>query len=320
MERGLLDAVGFARHEHGHAHAHVHGALDPAIASTARGIWAIKWSFVALAVAAAMQFAVVAASGSVALLADAIHNVGDATTAVPLWIAFIFAQRKADSRFTYGYGRVEDLAGAAIVLVIFSSVIVAVWQALDRLLHPHPVSHLWAIAVAGVIGFVGNEVAAVLRLRVGRQMSSAALMADGYHARADGLTSLAVIVGAAGVRLGFPLADPIVGLIIAGTIVVVVWQSAGAVFTRLLDGVEPNVVAEVRHVGEHVPGVSEVLETRARWLGHRLHAQTGIAIDHTLSVREGIEVADRFKAELMKHLPALEVVHVSIVEKRDASS
>ena len=163
----------------------------------------------------------------------------------------IFAHRKPDSRFTYGYGRVDkDLAGAVIVLVIFSSVVVAVWQAVARLLHPHPVNHLGALAIAGVVGFAGNEIAAILRIRVGREMSSAALMADGYHARADGLTSLAVVAGAAGVWLGFPLADPIVGLLIAATIVGVVWQLAGAVFSRLLDGVEPNVIDQMHHASE----------------------------------------------------------------------
>ncbi|MGA7870669.1 MAG: cation diffusion facilitator family transporter [Candidatus Binatus sp.] len=338
MRRDLLDRSGFARNEHSHPHGdvegpdahpvhvncggdrhpHVHGALDPTLATTARGIWAIKWSFVALGVAAALQFAVVAASGSVALLADAIHNIGDATTAVPLWVAFLFARRKASSRFTYGYGRVEDLAGALIVMIIFASMVVAVWQAVGRLLHPRPVNHLWALAIAGVIGFIGNEIAAVLRIRVGREMSSAALVADGYHARADGLSSLAVILGAAGVWLGFPLTDPIVGLLIAATILVIVWQSGRAVFTRLLDGVEPQVVVEMHRAAEHVAGVREVIGTRARWLGHRLHAEADIAIDATLSVREGIELADRFKLEVMKHLPALAAVHVGLVENQEA--
>ncbi|MGC1192996.1 MAG: cation diffusion facilitator family transporter [Candidatus Binatus sp.] len=325
MGRGLLNW--FARHEHEHAnadevncaglrHAHVHGVLDPAIAATARGIWAVKWSFIVLALAAALQFAVVAASGSVALLADAIHNIADATTAVPLWIAFVFARRKPDSRFTYGYGRVEDLAGAVIVIVIFSSVVVAVWQAVARLLHPHPVNHLGALAIAGIVGFAGNEIAAILRIRVGREMSSAALLADGYHARADGLTSLAVVAGAAGVWLGFPLADPIVGLLIAATIVGVVWQSAGAVFSRLLDGVEPNVIDEMHHASDHVEGILELLGARARWIGHQLHAEADIAIEPGLSVREGVDLANRFRAEVIEHLPALASLHISVVERQ----
>ncbi len=331
MEHGLLYWLGFTEHARrrveGHREdlddsrshrAHVHGAVDPTVATTDHGIWAIKWSFVALAVAAALQFVVVSASGSVALFADATHNISDASTAVPLWIAFALSRRKPSSRFTYGYGRVEDLAGLAIVSVIFSSAVVAIWQAVERLIHPHPVIHLGALAIAGVVGFAGNELAAVLRIKAGREMNSAALVADGYHARADGLTSLAVIAGAAGVWLGYPLADPILGLLIAATILVVVWQSARAVFLRLLDGVEPSIVVELRHVAAHVPGVRQVLGTRARWIGHHLHAQADIAVDPALSLRQGIELADRFRAEIMKHLPAVAAVHVGIVEESDA--
>jgi cation diffusion facilitator family transporter len=244
--------LGFARpdhdnshvdgHQHVHGHGgregHTHGVVDPTIATNDRGIWAIKWSFVILAITAALQFAVVIASGSVALLADTIHNIGDAVTAVPLWIAFRLARRKPSPRFTYGLGRVEDLAGVAIVGIILLSAIVAGWEAVNRLIHPQPIALLWAVAAAGATGFIGNEACAIFRIRVGREIDSAALIADGYHARTDGLTSLAVVVGAAGVWLGFPLADPIIGLLITIAIFGIVWQSAKAVFTRLLDGVD----------------------------------------------------------------------------------
>lgn len=232
--------------------------IDPTIATTERGICAIKWSFVSLAITAALQLAVVFASGSVALLADTIHNIGDSVTAIPLWIAFQLVRRKPSARFTYGLGRVEDLAGITIVAIILFSALVALYEAVDRLIHPQEISLLWAVAIAGVIGFIGNEAVAVFRLRVGRQIESAALIADGYHARTDGLTSLAVVLGAAGVWLGYPLADPVVGLIITLAIFGIVWQSAKAVFTRLLDGVEPDVVAEIRHAARHVAVVREV--------------------------------------------------------------
>jgi cation diffusion facilitator family transporter len=245
-------------HRHGGKHGHSHGVIDPTIATTERGIWAIKWSFVILAITAALQLAVVFASGSVALLADTIHNIGDSVTAIPLWIAFQLVRRKPSARFTYGLGRVEDLAGITIVAIILFSALVALYEAVDRLIHPQEISLLWAVAIAGVIGFIGNEAVAVFRLRVGRQIESAALIADGYHARTDGLTSLAVVLGAAGVWLGYPLADPVVGLIITLAIFGIVWQSAKAVFTRLLDGVEPDVVAEIRHAARHVAVVREV--------------------------------------------------------------
>ena len=171
-------------------------------------------------------------------------------------------------RFTYGYGRVEDLAGIVIVLIILFSAIVAGWQAIDRLIHPQPIAQLGWVAAAGVIGFIGNEAVAVFRIRVGREINSAALIADGYHARTDGLTSLAVVLGAIGVWLGFPLADPIVGLLITVAIFGIVWQSARAVLTRMLDGVEPGITEEIRHAAEHVPNVEQVLDIKTRWLGH----------------------------------------------------
>ena len=200
----VLDWLGFGSHGHGHhehdhdSHGHTHGVVDPTIATTDRGIWAIKWSFLILAATAVLQLVVVYVSHSVALLADTIHNIADAGTAIPLWIAFVLARRKPTQTFTYGYGRVEDFAGLAIVLIILLSALVAGYEAIDRLFHPRPVTHLGWLATAGVIGFLGNEAVAVFRIRTGRQINSAALIADGYHARTDGLTSLAVVLGAFG--------------------------------------------------------------------------------------------------------------------------
>lgn len=287
------------------AHGHTHGTVDATIATTTEGIWAIKWSFAVLAVTAALQFAVVLLSGSVALLADMIHNVGDSVTAIPLWIAFMLARRKPSTTFTYGYGRAEDLAGVAIVGIILISAIVAGYEAIDRLVHPHAVTNLGWLASAGVIGFVGNEVVAVVRIRVGRKINSAALIADGYHARTDGLTSLAVVAGALGVQLGYPRADPIVGLLITITIMGIVWQSSKAVFTRMLDGVEPVVTAEIRHSAEHVKGIIRVLDVRARWFGHRLLSEVDIAVDGKLSVAQADAIADEFEHILVDHMPAL---------------
>src|SRR5262249_10664552 len=187
---------------------HPHGTIDPVLLTTERGIWAVKWSLIGLASTAAFQAIIVFFSSSVALLADTIHNIADAGTAIPLWIAFALARKKPTLTFTYGYGRVEDFAGLTIVLIILFSALVAGYEAIDPLIHPREVLHLWWLAAAGVIGFLGNEAVAVFRIKVGRQIDSAALIADGYHARTDGLTSLAVVLGALGVWMGFRLADP----------------------------------------------------------------------------------------------------------------
>jgi len=303
--------------EHGHAHGHAHGAVDPSIATSDRGIWAVKWSFAALFATALLQVVVVVLSGSIALLSDTIHNFGDALTAVPLWIAFALGRLGASRRFPFGYGRVEDLAGVMVVLIILFSAVVAAYQAIERIIHPQPVGLLWAVAAAALVGFIGNEAVAVFRIRVGRQIGSAALIADGYHARTDGWTSLAVLLGAIGVWLGYPLADPIVGLLIAAAILVIVWQSGKTVFTRLLDGVDPEVIDEIRHTASHVEGVEDVSEVRARWLGHRLRAEVNAAVDPELSVEEGHAIAREVNHQLLHHLRYLDaaVVHVDPVQE-----
>jgi cation diffusion facilitator family transporter len=292
------------RHEQDN-HGHTHGAVDPSIATSEWGIWAVKWSFAGLFATALLQLAVVVLSGSVALLSDTIHNFGDAATAIPLWIAFALARLGASRRFTFGYGRVEDLAGVIVVLIILFSAIVAGYQAVERLINPRPIELLGAVAAASLLGFIGNEAVAVFRIRVGRQIGSAALVADGYHARTDGWTSLAVLLGATGVWLGYPMADPIVGLLIAAAILVIVWQSGKMVFTRLLDGFDPEVIDEIRNVSSHVEGVEDVAEVRARWLGHRLRAEVNVAVDPALSVAEGHAVAREVNHRLMHELQYL---------------
>ena len=304
-------------HSHGapaadHGHQHTHGVVDPVLATTARGIWAVKWSFVILGVTAALQLGIVVLSGSVALLADTIHNIGDAATAVPLWIAFLFARRCPSARFPYGFGRVEDLAGVMVVLIIVGSAVVAGYEAINRVLHPQPMAFLGGVVVAGLIGFVGNEWVAVFRIRVGRAIDSVALIADGYHARTDGLTSLAVVLGALGVWLGFPAADPLIGLVITAMIFGIVWQSARAVFTRLLDGVDPAVIETITHAVQHTPEVQEVTQVRVRWVGHRLHAELNIAVSPQLSVAQGHAIAMDVRHQLLHHVPPLAnaIIHV----------
>jgi cation diffusion facilitator family transporter len=304
-------------HDHGHrdeaaGHGHAHGVVDPSIVATTRGLWALTWSFAGLMATALLQVVVVALSGSVALLADTIHNFADAATAIPLGIAFLLARRAAGRRFTYGLGRVEDFAGLVIVLTIAASAGVAAHEAVRRLIHPQPIELLWAVMLASVIGFLGNEAVAVFRIRVGRQIGSAALVADGYHARVDGWTSLAVLLGALGVWAGYPMADPIVGLVISAAILVLVWQSARVVIVRMLDGVDPEVVAQIAHAAGHTPRVEEVSDVRARWIGHRLHVDVSVTVPGGLSVAEGHDVARDVRHQLLHHLPHLGRVMVHV--------
>ncbi len=298
-------------HEH-HSHSHTHGAVDPSIFSNERGIRAVKWSFVILFITASFQAVIVVLSGSVGLLADTIHNFGDAATAIPLAIAFTLARRKSTKRFTYGYGRVEDFAGVIIVLIIFASAIVAGYESIDRFFHHKTITYLWVVAAASLTGFAGNEAAAVLRIKTGKQINSAALIADGYHARVDGITSLAVLAGVIGTALGYPITDTIVGLIITVMILKIVWDSGKTIFTRMLDGVEPNIIDEIIHAAKHTKEVKEITEVRARWLGHVLHAELNITVSPGLSVEQGHKIAMDVQKELLHHLNYLSnaVIHI----------
>lgn len=268
-------------------HPHSHDAadfVDSALESSDRGIRALKVSLVALLVTAVLQGAVVAFSGSVALLADTVHNVADAGTAIPLWVVFWLGRRPANRRYTYGYGRAEDLAGLLVVVMVAASAVVAGVEAVRRLLDPAPVQHLGWVAAAGMIGFLGNELVAEYRIRVGRHIGSAALVADGLHARTDGLTSLAVVAGAAGVALGWPLADPLVGLAIMVAILFVLRGATRDVFARLMDAVDPALVDQGEAALRTVPGVHRVARLRIRWIGHRLHADADLEVDDSLTL------------------------------------
>jgi cation diffusion facilitator family transporter len=301
-----------------HHHAHAHGVVDPVLVTSARGLDALKLSFLILGLAALIELGVVVLSGSVGLLADMIHNAADACTAIPLAIAFVMSRRAPTDRFTYGYGRVEDLAGVAIVLVILASAIAIAYEAVPRLIRPEPIGALGAVAAAGIVGFIANEAAAQIRTRAGNEIHSAALVADGHHARVDGLASLAVAAGAGAVKLGYPIVDPIVALAITILIFVMVFDSARTVSIRLLDGVDPGLIAELRHIGEHVRGIRGVREIRARWIGHRLHADASIALEGSLSVDEAAELVERLRHEASHHLPQLSALHVSIDSDHEA--
>jgi cation diffusion facilitator family transporter len=251
-------------------------------------------------------------SDSIALLADLIHNIADASTAIPLGLAFLVGRWRPTRKFSYGYGRAEDLAGVAVVAIIAFSALVTGYESVERLLHPHALNHLGALITAGIIGFIGNGVVSLFRIRVGQEIGSAALVADGYHARADSLVSLAVVVGAVGVWLGFPQADPIVGLLITAVLFHIVWDAGKTMLIRMMDGVDPDVVDAIEHALDHVADVQAVHQIRARWLGHRLYAEVAIGLSPTLSIQEGQVIAQKVQAQLQEHIPYLAQTTVQI--------
>jgi cation diffusion facilitator family transporter len=293
--------------------------VDSAMESSAEGMRALWISLAILGTTAAFQVVVVILSGSVALLGDTIHNAADAMTALPLGVAFILGRRAANRRFTYGYGRAEDLAGIAIVLTIAASAALAAYEAIDRLLNPRDISHLPIVAIAAVVGFIGNEWVARYRIRVGRKIGSAALVADGLHARTDGFTSLAVLLGAGGAALGWRLADPIVGLAITAAILLVLKDAAREVFRRLMDSVDPALIDKGEAAAQKVPGVLAVTELRMRWIGHQLRAEVTVEVDGDLNLHEAHDVAVEVEHALINTVPRLTaaLVHTDPAVKPD---
>ncbi|WP_079197562.1 cation diffusion facilitator family transporter [Streptomyces sp. CB03911] len=317
--------------DHGHDHSAPHGRLrhrwghllrphsheaadkvDAALESSAEGLRTLWVSLLVLGLTALAQGAIVLMSGSVALLGDTVHNLADALTAVPLGIAFLLGRRAADRRYTYGYGRAEDLAGVVIVLTVAASAVFAAVTAFERLLHPQPATHLWAVAGAGLAGCLGNEWVARYRIRTGRRIGSAALVADGLHARTDGLTSLAVLAGAAGAGLGLPWADPLVGLLITVAILAVLRGSVREIGRRLMDAVDPALVDAAERALRAVDGVRGVGALRMRWIGHVLRAEAEVVVDGTLSVVAAHRVAEAAERAVVGAVPRLLGVTVHI--------
>jgi cation diffusion facilitator family transporter len=318
-------------HDHGHDHdgsargpfgwlrdvfqPHSHDAadsVDDALTGSDEGIRAVKISLLALGVTAAAQLVIAMISGSVAVLADTIHNFADASTAIPLWLAFSVGRKPANKRYTYGYGRAEDLAGVFVLLMILGSAVVAGWESIHRLIDPQPIDHLGWVAAAGLFGAIGNELVAQYRIRVGQRIGSAALVADGYHARTDGLTSLAVLLGAIGVWIGIPRADPIVGVLITGAILLVLKDATIQMWRRLMDAVDPSLVDQATTAARKAEGVQEVSNVRARWIGHTIHAEALIVADCDVTLREAHDIAERARHEMLHAVPKLTSVTVHV--------
>ncbi|GEP33973.1 cation diffusion facilitator transporter [Nocardioides szechwanensis] len=317
--------------DHGHDHEHSTGlrgvltdlfrphshdaadSIDSALEASADGIRAVKISLVALLVTALAQAVVVVVTGSVALLADTIHNFSDALTAVPLWIAFVLGRRRPTTTYTYGYGRAEDLAGIFIVFMIAASAVLAGYESIRRLIDPSTLTYPWVVIAAGLIGFAGNELVAAYRIRIGRRIGSAALVADGLHARTDGFTSLAVVFGAIGVMLGFPLADPIVGLLITVAILFVLRGAARDIYRRLMDAVDPALTEQATTTVRDTDGVLDVEYLRLRWIGHRISAEAGVIVAADLDLRAAHDIAHDAQHRLLHEVPRLTAatIHVS---------
>lgn len=346
MNAGMQGAGGAAgehghshSHSHGHSHPHDHGhdhrhggvghalkhffvphshdvgdRIDDALEASDAGIRATKIGLIGLGVTAALQMVIFAFSGSVALLADTIHNVADASTSLPLWLAFIVGKRVPTKRFTFGYGRAEDLAGLFVVLVIAVSVVVAGVTSVQRLIDPQPIDHVGWVLAAGVVGAIGNEVVAAYRIRIGRRIGSAALIADGVHARTDGLTSLAVVAGALGVMAGFPLADPIVGLLITVMIAVLLVGTARDIGGRLLDGVDPSLYdATVHSIAAHVDSAQVAHPPRLRWSGHRLFVDVSVAVAPETPMAELAATREAIIDSVRAHVPRASDVRVEFL-------
>ena len=300
--RRVLAGLVHALRPHSHDTA---DKVDAAMHASAAGMRALWISVTVLAATAVVQGAVAAASGSVALLGDTLHNAADALTAVPLAIAFVLAKRPPSRRYTYGYGRAEDLAGVVIVLFIAASSALAAYQALTRLAHPRPVTSLIAVAAAALAGFAGNELVAGYRIRTGRRIGSAALVADGLHARADGFTSLAVLAGAGGTALGWDWADPLAGLLITVAILAVLRQAAREIYRRLMDAVDPALVGQAEQALRRTPGVLGLGGVRLRWTGHQLRAECEVIVAGDATAVQAHEVAVAAEHSLLRALPRL---------------
>jgi cation diffusion facilitator family transporter len=292
-----------------HHRLHPAGAAALATGEGTRATWV---SLVGLGVTAGLQLLVVVMSGSVALLADTIHNLTDALTAIPLLIAFHLARTPPSRRYPYGYHRAEDVAGLAIVAIIGVSGVLAGIEAVRRLLHPRPIDAIGWVVVAGIVGFIGNEAVATYRIRVGRRIGSAALVADGLHARTDGLASLGVVVAAIGSMLGFDRSDAVVGLAITVAILVTMWHAARAVLHRALDGTDESTLSLIEVVAGSVSGVEHVSDARARWSGHRLLAELKVTVSPTITVEDGHVIAEEVEQALLHEVPRLAdaMVHV----------
>jgi cation diffusion facilitator family transporter len=296
----------------GHSHDHRGLASARAFQENDQGIRTIWVALMILLVTAALQMVIVYFSGSVSLFADTAHNIGDGLNSIPLLIAFYLARRIPTRRYNYGFGRAEDVAGIIIVISIAASAVVVFSQAIQRLLNPQPLTNLGWLAAAALLGFLGNEVVAVLQIRVGRKIGSAAMVADGLHARTDGLTSLAVLLAAVGSWFGYPIVDPLIGFLIGVAIVFITWDAMKTIWYRLMDAVDPSLIDRAEALISDNDDVLDIRRIRMRWVGHCLHAEVYISVDSRLNTSESHQIAEKIRHVLFHEFPDLTDINVHI--------
>jgi cation diffusion facilitator family transporter len=294
-------------------HSHHDLAADRAFLDNRLAVRTVWIALVALGLTTALQVVIYIASGSVALLADTVHNLGDALNSIPLLFAFYVARRAANKRYTYGYGRLEDIAGVFIVISIGFSAAYIIYESVRRLLNPLPLENLEWIALASLVGFVGNELVALMQIRVGKRIGSDAMIADGQHALIDGLTSLAVLIAVIGTLIGLPILDPIVGVVIGIAIIGITWNAIKAIWYRMMDAVDPHLVEHVEAHARAVAGVEDVLTLRLRWVGHRMYGVIKVAVPANTTLEASGQITHGLQHEARGVIPQLEELTVEIV-------
>jgi cation diffusion facilitator family transporter len=310
LRPGILGLVARIFHFGGHEHTSL--AADSAFTGTNEGIRTVWLALLALGITSVLQIGIVAFSGSVALLADTVHNIGDTLNSIPLLIAFYLARRAATRRYTYGFGRAEDVSGIFIVLSIAVSAGIVFWESFQKLLNPQPMQNIIWVGAAAVIGFIGNEAVALLQIRTGRKIGSDAMIADGLHARIDGLTSLAVLIAVGGTA---------VGLLIGVAILFITRDAARRVWYRLMDAVDPGIVTQIEHYASEVKGVAAVNRVRVHWVGHQLFTELHVAVEASTTVEGTHRIIQAVGVVLRQAVPHLgeTTIQIEAIETREVA-